>query len=336
MIAVLKPGADEKQIENLIAWFKNLGLDVHLSKGTDYTVLGLVGDTSKVDAELLEGLDIVESVKRISEPYKSANRIFHPLDSVVEISPSVKIGGAGFAVIAGPYTLETEEKTVALARRMKESGADILQGGAFRLRTSPYASSGPGEAGLSMLREAKKATGLAVSAEILNPNQLDLYEDIDLLQVGSRNMQNFDLLRELGRTKKPVLLKRGHAATLRELLMSAEYIMAGGNPNVILCERGIRTFETATVSTLDLSAIAVLKEHTHLPVTVDPGRATGAARFVHPMALAAAAAGADGILLDVHEEPSRSPAAGCAALTPAALAEIVAAARDIREVVEKA
>ena len=334
MIAVLKRDADEKQIENLTAWFKNLGLDVHLSKGTDHTVLGLVGDTSKVDAELLEGLDIVESVKRISEPYKSANRKFHPMDSAIEIAPGATVGGGGFAVIAGPHMLENADDTLSLAARIKEGGADILQGGAFRLRTSPYASTGSGEEGLRMLLEAKKATGMPVSSEIVNPDQLELYEKIDLLQVGSRNMQNFDLLRELGRSKKPVLLKRGHAATLRELLMSAEYIMAGGNPNVILCERGIRTFETATVNTLDLSAIAVLKEHTHLPVTVDPGRATGNARYVRSMALAAAAAGADGLLLDVHEEPSRAPAAGWAAVTPDALAEIVGTARKIKDLMD--
>ena len=329
MIAVLKRDADEKQIENLTAWFKNLGLDVHLSKGTDHTVLGLVGDTSKVDAELLEGLDIVESVKRISEPYKSANRKFHPMDSAIEIAPGATVGG-GFAVIAGPYMLENADDTLSLAARIKEGGADILQGGAFRLRTSPYASTGSGEEGLRMLLEAKKATGMPVSSEIVNPDQLELYEKIDLLQVGSRNMQNFDLLRELGRTKKPVLLKRGHAATLRELLMSAEYIMAGGNPNVILCERGIRTFETATVNTLDLSAVAVLKEHTHLPVAVDPGRATGNARYVRSMALAAAAAGADGLLLDVSEDPTHSLSAGYCAITPAQLAEVTEKCAKVR------
>lgn len=333
MIAVLKRDADEKQVENLISWFKGLGLDVHLSKGTDYTVMGLIGDTAKVDVELLEGLDMIESVKRISEPYKSANRKFHPLDSVVEISPEVKIGGGAFTVIAGPYQLETEEKTLALADGAKRAGADILQGGAFHMRTSPYASPGIGEQGLRMLSEAKKATGLPTASEIVNPNQLYLYEDVDLLQVGSRNMQNFDLLRELGKTQKPVLLKRGLSATLRELLMSAEYVMAGGNKNVILCERGIRTFENATVNTLDLSAVAVLKELTHLPVMVDPGRAVGASRFVKPMALAAAAAGADGLLIDLHDDPSHSVAAGYAALTPEELAEVARKCAGVREAV---
>ena len=295
MIAILKHGTTPEQRAHLVQWLGRMNLDVHVSEGKEVTILGLVGDTSRVDMELLSSLEMVESVKRVSEPFKQANRKFHPLDTVVEIG-DVKIGGGNFAMIAGPCSVESEEQIISVARSVKESGAQILRGGAFKPRTSPYAFQGLKGEGLRLLLEAKKATGLPISTEIMNIKALDLFEDVDIIQVGARNMQNFDLLQELGKTNKPVLLKRGLANTLQELLMSAEYIMSEGNENVILCERGIRSFETYTRNTLDLSAVPVLHELTHLPVVVDPSHATGKAKLVPPMAAAAAASGADGIM----------------------------------------
>ncbi|MBR1810885.1 MAG: 3-deoxy-7-phosphoheptulonate synthase [Clostridia bacterium] len=329
MIAVLKQGTDEKRTEGLIAWFKGLGLDVHVSKGKYNTVLGLVGDTQKVDIELLEGLDIIESVKRISEPYKSANRKFHPMDSVIEITPDVKIGGGNFQIMAGPCSVESEAQIVDIAKRVKAAGATILRGGAFKPRTSPYAFQGLREEGVKLLETAKRETGLPIVTEIMSAGHLQYFENVDIIQVGARNMQNFDLLKELGKTDKPILLKRGLSATVKELLMSAEYIMAGGNNDVILCERGIRTYETVTRNTLDISAVPVLREQTHLPVIVDPSHAVGIARFVKPMALAAAAAGADGLMIEVHNDPPHALSDGAQSLTPEQFADTAAAVRRI-------
>ncbi len=315
MIAVLKKDTTKQQIEKLTSWLKAQGLDVHISEGKFQTIVGLVGDVAKVDDELLSSLEMVESVKRISEPFKSANRKFHPDDTVIEVS-NTKIGDGNFAIIAGPCSVESEEQIIEIAKSVKASGATMLRGGAFKPRTSPYDFQGLKGDGIELLLEAKQVTGLPIVTEIMNANHLPMFEDVDVIQVGARNMQNFELLRELGRTKKTILLKRGLANTIKELLMSAEYIMAGGNENIILCERGIRTFETYTRNTLDISAIPVLKELTHLPVVVDPSHATGVARYVKPMALAAAAAGADGLMIEVHNNPQAALCDGAQSLTP--------------------
>ena len=332
MIAVLKQGTTVEQREHLVQWLKNLNLDVHISEGREVTVLGLIGDTSRVDMELLGSLEMVESVKRVSEPYKQANRKFHPNDTVVEVG-NVKIGGGHFAMIAGPCSVESEEQIIAVAQAVKASGADILRGGAFKPRTSPYAFQGMKDKGIELLLKAKEATGLPLITEIMNISTLDLFENIDIIQVGARNMQNFDLLKELGKTSKPILLKRGLANTLQELLMSAEYIMSEGNENVILCERGIRTFETATRNTLDLAAVAVLHEMTHLPVIVDPSHATGKVKLVPPMAAAAAACGADGIMVEVHNDPACALCDGAQSLTPAQFDELNKRVTKIREAI---
>ncbi|SHH93887.1 3-deoxy-D-arabinoheptulosonate-7-phosphate synthase [Sporobacter termitidis DSM 10068] len=333
MIAVLKPGTTQQQIDNLINWFKGRGLDVHLSVGQYRTILGLIGDTSKIDVELLEGLEMIESVKRITEPFKSANRKFHPDDSAVDIGGGIKLGGGHFQLIAGPCSVESAEQILGIAESVKASGATILRGGAFKPRTSPYDFQGLRAEGIELLLEAKKKTGMPIITEIMNQNHLPMFEEVDIIQVGARNMQNFELLKELGRTNKPILLKRGLANTLKELLMSAEYIMAGGNNNVILCERGIRTFETYTRNTLDLSAVPMLRELTHLPIVIDPSHATGMARLVKPMALAAAAAGADGIMIEVHNDPANALCDGAQSLTPAQFSEVAEKVRQIREVI---
>lgn len=316
MIAVLKHGTTPEQTQHLVQWLANMNLDVHISQGSQVTVLGLIGDTTRVDMELLSSLEIVDSVKRVSEPFKQANRKFHPNDTVIEVG-NAKIGGGHFAMIAGPCSVESEEQIIEVAQAVKASGADILRGGAFKPRTSPYAFQGMKGDGIKLLLEAKKATGLPIITEIMNISTLDLFADVDIIQVGARNMQNFDLLKELGKTNKPILLKRGLANTLQELLMSAEYIMSEGNENIILCERGIRTFETCTRNTLDLSAVPVLHELSHLPVVVDPSHATGKAKLVAPMAVAAAASGADGIMIEVHNNPSCALCDGAQSLTPA-------------------
>ena len=328
MIAVLKQGTTEAQLENLSSWLRAQGLDVHISRGAMHTVVGLVGDTARIDAELLESLDIVDSVKRISEPFKSANRKFHPDDSVIEVG-STSVGGDIFAVMAGPCSVESEEQVMEIARAVKAAGATMLRGGAFKPRTSPYDFQGLKGDGIELLLKAKEITGLPIVTEIMNANHLPLFEDVDVIQVGARNMQNFELLRELGRTKKTILLKRGLANTIKELLMSAEYIMAGGNENIILCERGIRTFETYTRNTLDISAIPVLKELTHLPVVVDPSHATGVARYVKPMALAATAAGADGLMIEVHNDPQKALCDGAQSLTPEQFDDLCASVKKI-------
>ena len=333
MIAILKKGTTQEQTTHLLNWLKNMNLDVHISTGTEVTVLGLVGDTSRVDMELLSSLEIVDSVKRVSEPFKQANRKFHPNDSVIQVCDA-KIGGGHFAMIAGPCSVESLDQIVEVAQSVKESGADILRGGAFKPRTSPYAFQGLKEEGLRLLLEAKKATGLPIITEIMNVRALDLFEDVDIIQVGARNMQNFDLLQELGKTKKPILLKRGLANTLQELLMSAEYIMSEGNENIILCERGIRTYETYTRNTLDLSAVPVLHSLTHLPVVVDPSHATGKSSLVPSMAAAAAACGADGIMVEVHNNPSCALCDGAQSLTPEQFAGVCKTVGKIREAIQ--
>ena len=331
MIAVLKHGTTLAQREHLVDWLKNMNLDVHISEGAEVTVLGLIGDTSRIDMDLLKSLEMVETVKRVSEPYKQANRKFHPKDTVIEIG-SVKIGGGNFAMIAGPCSVESEEQIIEVAQAVKASGAGLLRGGAFKPRTSPYAFQGMKGEGIRLLMKAREATGLPIVTEIMNIANLDLFADVDVIQVGARNMQNFDLLRELGKTQKPILLKRGLANTLEELLMSAEYIMSEGNEQVILCERGIRTFETATRNTLDLSAVPLLHGITHLPVVVDPSHATGKAKLVEPMACAAAACGADGIMIEVHNNPSCALCDGAQSLTPAQFDRLSKKVQTIREV----
>ena len=320
MIIIPKKDYDAAQLENLIAWLKDRGLEVHISKGENLTVIGLIGDTSKVDIDLIRSLDVVEDVKRIQEPFKNANRKFHPQDTVVNIG-GVKIGGGNFQFIAGPCSVESENQIIGIAKAVKAAGAKLLRGGAFKPRTSPYAFQGLRGEGIRLLLEAKKETGLPIVTEIMDISQLPLFEEVDVLQVGARNMQNFELLKELGRTEKPILLKRGMSSTLQELVMSAEYIMAGGNENVILCERGIRTFETSTRNTLDLCAIPVLKSMTHLPVVV-PSHATGYAKYVRPMSLAAAAAGADGLIIEVHNDPQHALCDGQQSITPEAFASL--------------
>lgn len=316
MIAVLKHGASPERIEHLIGWLRDQNLGVHVSQGDYQTVLGLIGNTEKVDMDMIASLDIVETVTRVSDPFKAVNRKFHPEDTTIHIG-NTAIGGGAFALIAGPCSVETPAQITFVAQRVKEAGATFLRGGAFKPRTSPYDFQGLGEEGIRLLLEAKAATGLPIVTELMDIRTLPLFEDVDVIQVGARNTQNFDMLKELGKTQKPILLKRGLAGTIKELLMSAEYIMANGNENVILCERGIRTYEsTYTRNTLDLSAIPVLKELTHLPVVVDPSHATGRASLVEPMALAAAAAGADGIMIEVHNDPIHALCDGAQSLTP--------------------
>ena len=315
MIILLKRNADKQQVDSLAKRMTQLNLQIHMSEGSSETIMGLVGDTSAVDIDSLMALDIVEDVKRIQEPYKNANRKFHPMDTVVEVG-NARIGGGNFAFIAGPCSVESEEQICEVAMKVKNSGAAILRGGAFKPRTSPYAFQGMREKGIELLKRARQESGLPIITEIMDLSHLPLFEDVDIIQVGARNMQNFELLKALGKIGKPILLKRGLSSTIEEWLMSAEYIMAGGNEQVILCERGIRTFETATRNTLDLSCIPVLKGLTHLPVIVDPSHATGHARLVKPMAMAAAAAGADGLMIEVHNHPERAFCEGQQSLHP--------------------
>ncbi len=334
MIAVLKHGTTKEQMDHLIGWLKNQSIDVHISTGDTYTVLGLIGDTAKIDMDLIGSLEIVESVKRVSEPYKKCNRKFHPENSVIDVS-GVKIGDGSFVMMAGPCSVESESQIVEVAQKVKASGANILRGGAFKPRTSPYDFQGLKGDGIKLLQQARKQTGLPIVTEIMNLRDLDLFYDVDLIQVGARNMQNFDLLKELGKINKPILLKRGLANTIKEWLMSAEYIMSEGNENIILCERGIRTYETATRNTLDLSAVPMLKQISHLPVIVDPSHATGINWMVEPMALAAAACGADGIMIEVHNDPAHALCDGAQSLTPEQFDVVARRARKIREAIEQ-
>ena len=328
MIVVLKQNASELKVEELMKRLRGMGLDIHQSRGAHSTILGLVGDTSAVDIDALHALEVVETVKRIQEPYKNANRKFHPDDTVISVGDA-KIGGGHFGVIAGPCSVESREQLCSVAADVKKAGASFLRGGAFKPRTSPYAFQGLRGEGIKLLLEAKKETGLPIVTEIMDLSQLFLFEDVDVIQVGARNMQNFEMLKELGRLHKPILLKRGLSSTLQELLMSAEYIMAGGNQQVILCERGIRTFETATRNTLDLSAIPALRQMTHLPIVVDPSHATGHASMVKPMAIAAAAAGADGLMIEVHNNPAHALCDGQQSLTPEQFAETMQAVNAV-------
>ncbi len=315
MVVILKQNPDKKQLDNLVSWLESMNLEIHLSEGKRETILGIIGDTSAVDIDLIGALGIVEDVKRIQEPYKNANRKFHSDDTVISVGDA-KIGGGSFLLIAGPCSIESSEQMCEVAHAVKKSGANMLRGGAFKPRTSPYSFQGLRGKGIEILLEAKEESGLPVVTEIMDAAQLPLFEGVDIIQVGARNMQNFELLKELGHLKKPILLKRGLSSTLEELLMSAEYIMAGGNEEVILCERGIRTFETYARNTLDLSAIPILKKLSHLPVIVDPSHATGIAKLVKPMAIAAAAAGADGLIIEVHNDPPRALCDGQQSLTP--------------------
>ena len=322
MIVIVKDSARPEQIEKLKENFESMGLQVHFSKGMNTTLLGLVGDTTSVEIGKIASLDIVEEVKRIQEPYKKANRKFHPEDSVVDVN-GVKIGGGSFQVIAGPCSVETPEQICLVAEEVKKAGAGLLRGGAFKPRTSPYSFQGLHGEGIKLLLEAKKQTGLPIVTEIMNYDDIDLFEEVDVIQVGARNMQNFELLKQLGKLNKPILLKRGLANTIEEWLMSAEYIMAGGNENVILCERGIRTFETKTRNTLDLSAVPMIKKLSHLPVIIDPSHATGLPWMVEPMTLAAIAAGADGVMIEVHNDPPKALCDGAQSLRPDQFAELM-------------
>ena len=329
MIVILREHPDQVQLDGLLSWLKERKIDVHPTVGAHQTILGLIGDTSRIDMDLISALDIVEEVKRVQEPYKNANRKFHPEDTIVRVGDT-QIGGDTLTLIAGPCSVETKEQIIGVAKAVKESGATILRGGAFKPRTSPYSFQGLQVEGIRLLLEAKEATGLPICTEIMDANQLPVFEDVDILQVGARNMQNFSLLKELGKTQKPILLKRGMSASYEDLLMSAEYILAGGNPNVILCERGIRTFETYTRNTLDLAAIPVLKTLTHLPILIDPSHATGRSALVPAMAKASIAGGADGVEIEVHNDPAHAWCDGPQSITPAVFDKLVKELQLIR------
>lgn len=306
MIVKLKPNSDKKQVDRLMTWIRSQGLEIEYSEGSTYTILGLLGDTAAIDDNLIRAMEIVDEVVRIQDPFKKANRYFHPQDTIIELPNGAKIGGGHFAIIAGPCSVESKEQIIEVAKSVKASGATLLRGGAFKPRTSPYAFQGMGADGIELLLEAKAITGLPIVSEIMDISQLDFFKEVDILQIGARNMQNFTLLKEVGKLNKPILLKRGLAATYQELLMSAEYIMANGNHQVILCERGIRTFETGTRNTLDITAIPYLKEKTHLPVVIDPSHAAGMHRMVRPLSMASVAAGCDGLIIEVHNNPEKA------------------------------
>jgi 3-deoxy-7-phosphoheptulonate synthase len=327
MIVAMKPGAEADEIHHFAGVLEKQGVKIHFSEGISQTVLGLVGDTSAIDEEGLLAHHLVDKVIRVQEPYKRANRIFHPKDTCIAVPGSDGvgryIGGGHMGIIAGPCSVETREQIVAIAAAVKEAGAGLLRGGAFKPRTSPYSFQGLGCEGLDLLLEAKKETGLPIVTELMAIHQLEVFDGVDVIQVGARNMQNFTLLKELGRCRKPILLKRGLSATITELLMAAEYIMAGGNDQIILCERGIRTFDNYTRNTLDLSAIPALKKQSHLPVIVDPSHATGLAWMVPAMAKAAVAAGADGLIVEVHNNPEAALCDGEQSITPAAFGSLM-------------
>lgn len=316
MIVVVKNDAPQEKLNELMQTLENYGVTLNVSVGTQSTVLGLLGDTSAIDADLIAAQEIVETVKRVQEPYKKANRKFHPENTVVQTGRGTNIGGKNLAVIAGPCSVETEEQIIEVAKRVKAAGARFLRGGAFKPRTSPYSFQGLKAEGLELLKVARRETGLPIVTEIMSIDHLPLFEDVDVIQVGARNMQNFEMLKELGKIDKPILLKRGLANTIEEFLMSAEYIMSGGNENVILCERGIRTFETYTRNTLDISAVPVLKRLSHLPVIVDPSHAAGLPWLVEPLTKAAIASGADGVMIEVHNNPKKALSDGAQSLTP--------------------
>lgn len=333
MIIKLKNNASVSQLETLKEILKANNIEPHISSGHLETIIGCVGDIAHLDPGLIEALDIVESVQRIQEPYKAANRKFHPEDSVIDCS-GVKIGGGAFSVIAGPCSVESEEQIVYCAKAVKEAGATMLRGGAFKPRTSPYAFQGLGEEGIRLLNLAKKETGLPIVTELMDFKDIECFNDVDVIQIGARNMQNFNLLKEVGAyTKKPILLKRGMSATIQELLMSAEYIIASGNPNVILCERGIRTFETALRNTLDLGVVTLLHRLSHLPVVIDPSHATGHSWMVDSIAVAATAIGADGLIIEVHNDPPRAKCDGAQSQTPKMFAETMKKISSVRNAI---
>ncbi len=334
MIISLKKNTPEAEVQSFIQSLTALGVEVNRIHGTDYDVFGLVGDTTRVDEKTVRANPYVDEVTRIAAPYKKANRIFHPQDTVVDVA-GVKIGGQeNIVMIGGPCSIEGEESTLDIARKVKAAGGRMLRGGAYKPRTSPYAFQGLGVDGLKYMAEAREETGLPVVSEMMSADKLPEFEEyVDLIQVGARNMQNFDLLKTLGKSKKPVLLKRGLSNTIEEWIMAAEYILAGGNENVIMCERGIRTFEKYTRNTLDLSVIPILKSKTHLPIVIDPSHATGDSKLVESMSLAAIAAGADGLIIEVHQCPKKAWSDGAQTLTPEAFAQVVEKGRKIAQVI---
>lgn len=334
MIIVVKKNSEEKQLNNLINWVKERGLGVHFSEGEHSSVIGLIGDTSKIDVDLVRSMDIVESAKRIQEPYKKANRKFHPDDTIVDVGGH-KFGGNHFQIIAGPCSVECESQIIEVAQAVKKAGATLLRGGAFKPRTSPYSFQGLRDTGIELLLKAKAETGLPIVTEIMSVRHLDLFADVDMVQIGARNMQNFELLKEVGKMRKPVLLKRGLANTIEEWLMSAEYLMSEGTEDVVLCERGIRTFEPYTRNTLDLSAIPLLKELTHLPVIVDPSHASGLSRLVKPLSLASVGAGADGLMIEVHNDPLHALSDGAQSLRPDQFQDVVSSVTKMLPLVGK-
>ena len=334
MVVILKRDPDQAQLDSLMAWLGDKGINVHTSVGQSQTILGLVGDTSSIDIDIISALDIVESVRRVQEPYKNANRKFHPQDTVVKVG-NTQIGGGELTVIAGPCSVESEEQLCTIAQSVKASGATMLRGGAFKPRTSPYSFQGLRGEGIRLLGIAKELTGLPIVSEVMDISQLPLFDNVDVIQVGARNMQNFELLKELGHSDKPILLKRGLSATYEELLMSAEYIMAGGNSNVILCERGIRTFETYTRNTMDAAAVPVLKTLSHLPIIVDPSHSAGRAALVAPLSRAAVAAGADGLIIEVHNDPAHALCDGPQCLKPNAFDKLMGELNIIHDAVKE-
>ena len=330
MVVVMKPGFTLGQMETVKRAMEAGGVRVMVSEGTQTTILGAEGDASGLDQEFLSQLPGVERVMRVTEPYKKANRKYHPDDSVIDMGGGVRMGGGRLVVIAGPCSVESESQMVGVAKAVKASGAAAMRGGAYKPRTSPYSFQGKGEEGIRLLQEAKQATGMPIVTELMSSDQLPLFlEAVDVIQIGARNMQNFDLLKKVGRTRKPILLKRGLSATIEEWLMSAEYIMSEGNPNVILCERGIRTFETYTRNTLDLSAVLAVKALSHLPVVVDPSHACGRAWMVEGMAMAAVAAGADGLIIEVHNDPAHALCDGAQSITPEQFEALMGKVRSV-------
>lgn len=333
MIIVLKPHSTEETITRVENMVKNRGLDTHIVRGTEMTIIGCIGDTTLIDPRLFEVDSSVDKVMHVQEPYKLANRAFHPEDSVIDVS-GVKIGGGHMGLIAGPCSVESFDQVLEIAKAAKAAGANLLRGGAFKPRTSPYSFQGLGLDGLEILCQVKQEVGLPIVTELMSPEYLDVFnEKVDLIQIGARNMQNFDLLKQLGQVDRPILLKRGLNATYEEWIMSAEYIMASGNENVILCERGIRTFETYTRNTLDLSVVPIIKEKTHLPIIIDPSHATGDWKLVESASLAAIAAGADGLIIEVHNDPENAWSDGAQSLKPERFAEVIRKGRKIANVI---
>jgi len=335
MIIIMKPKATDEEIRKVKDIIEGKGLEVNLSKGDTYYIIGVVGDTSVIDPKKMQVLKGVDRVMKVQEPFKKANRIFKPEDTVVDVQGSI-VGGSRLGVMAGPCSVESEEQIIEIAKRVKAAGANFLRGGAFKPRTSPYSFQGLELEGLKLLKTAKQETGLPIVTELMSTDYIDTFvEEVDVIQIGARNMQNFDLLKQIGRTNKPILLKRGLSATIEEWLMSAEYIMAGGNENVILCERGIRTFETITRNTLDLQAVPVIKKLSHLPIIVDPSHAGGYAYLVEPMAKAAIMAGADGLMIEVHNDPENALSDGQQSLTPDQFDKLMKKIKAVAKLEEK-